>query len=146
MNVVIVGCSRRKIKTTTPVEALKLYQGGYVPNLRRRLKDRSDLKHRSFILSAKYGLIGASDTICYYDLQLTSSRAEELRPIVCQQFSQLILDEFSPSDLLLVLEPLYLSLLSESFITGRRPTLHWVADPLRGSARASSILDSWGWY
>ncbi|MEV4091087.1 DUF6884 domain-containing protein [Streptosporangium saharense] len=80
MNLVIVGCSRRKKTTTVPCPALELYEGGCVPHLHRRVGHHPALRSRLRILSAEHGLVSANRLLLPYDRHLTPNRARELRP------------------------------------------------------------------
>jgi hypothetical protein len=142
---VIVGCSRRKRSALTPIPALELYEGGCVPQLRRRLGDRSALRDRVRILSAEHGLIEADRLLLPYDRVLTDQRAVELRPQVTQALHRDIETAGLPEAVLVAAEPCYQVLvtgvLTERFAC---PDLRTVSD-VRDWGAVSAILDSWGW-
>ncbi len=142
---VVVGCTRRKTATQTPVPALALYQGGCVPQLRARFGHRLDLRARVRILSAEHGLVDADTPLLPYDRALTAERAAQLRPGVGAR----LLAEFAthgvPRAMLVVAGPLYLRLLSDVFMATPRPALEWFADPAADWDHAAAVLDRWGW-
>lgn len=143
-NLVIVGCSRRKLRTTTPVPALDLYQGGCIPQLRRRVGPPSARWDHLAILSAKHGLVAADQPLLPYDLVLTPERAAELRPNVTRTLLERFQRCGTPSELLVVLEPLYFVPLADLLSLPDRPHIRWVPDA-RAWEQASSVLDEWGW-
>lgn len=143
-NVIVAGCTRRKMATAVPVPALELYEGGCLPQLRRRVGEHVDRRRQVFILSAKHGLVSSDQALLPYDLPLTYDRAEELRPVVMQT----LLDRFEaggpPAEMLLILEPLYLVPLADLLAMPTRPCLRWVPDG-RKWHEAAAVLDDWGW-
>ncbi len=159
-NLVIAGCSRRKLDTAIPVPALELYQGGCIPTLRARLGPRPRFRQRVRILSARHGLVSADRALLPYDEPLTLERAIALQPAVLAELtSQLGLagsststEGGSPIELLALLEPLYLVPLAGLLaLPGpSRPRIRWVPDPggageAGGWPAAAAILDAWGW-
>lgn len=145
MNVTIVGCSRRKSDSKTPLPALDLYQGGCVPMIRSRVNGYPNFRSRVFILSAEYGLLQADDRIESYDRVLSAQRAEELRASVGHSVSARILRPFRPHGILVVVEPTYFILLADLLKDASRPAIHWIPDPDSGWPQAAAILDRWGW-
>ncbi|MGH3908490.1 MAG: DUF6884 domain-containing protein [Pseudonocardiaceae bacterium] len=141
---IIVGCSRRKLRTRTAVPALQLYQGGCVPQLRERLDQNPALRARIRILSAAHGLLAAHDRVHTYDCRLTTQRrARQLRAVVSSQVDQEVRNSPELAQVLIIAEPLYLVALQRlSHID--RLQLHWIPDP-RGWEAGSVVLDGWGW-
>jgi uncharacterized protein DUF6884 len=145
VNLVVAGCSRRKLATEVPVPALDLYQGGCVPALRERLGGDPQLRQRVRILSARHGLVPADQALLPYDRPLDIARALELQPSVTETLRRgFALDGWSV-EILAVLEPLYMVCMAGILALPGRPALRWVADPPRGWAEADSVLDEWGW-
>ncbi|SEG93860.1 hypothetical protein SAMN04489712_14111 [Thermomonospora echinospora] len=141
---VITGCSRRKRNTQVPLPALDLYEGGCIPELRRRLGHIPAFRARLRILSAEHGLIGADEPLLPYDRKLTPSRAAELRPLVTEHLRREFAATGTPPAVLLAAGPDYQSLVVGLLgsIDGLRlqtvdDTRHWAA--------ISSVLDGWGW-
>ncbi|MFI0424560.1 DUF6884 domain-containing protein [Spongiactinospora sp. 9N601] len=141
MKLVIVGCSRRKRDTATPVPALDLYEGGCIPQLRRRIGQRQGLRRQVRILSAEHGLIDADRPLLPYDRALTPERASELR----RNAGSVLAREFerygTPTGVLLIAEPPYQDIVREHL---RNVRVRLVNDP-RDWATASVVLDTWGW-
>ncbi|WP_435158099.1 DUF6884 domain-containing protein [Amycolatopsis sacchari] len=139
---IIVGCSRRKRPTSTPIPALDLYEGGCIPGLRNRLGENKPVRKRIRILSALHGLLSADSLITPYDRRL-SNRADAyaLRDRVAPQLDA---DLVNVAQVLAVVEPLYLLALEPVVRRLDALRLHWIADP-RGWYRAALVLDTWGW-
>lgn len=142
---IISGCSRRKLRTRTPVPALQLYQGGCVPQLRERLDEKPALRARIRILSAAHGLLAAHDLVHTYDCRLTTQRqARQLRAVVSTQVNQELRHSPELARVLIIAEPIYLVALQRLFAYLDRLWLHWIPDP-RGWEAGSAVLDGWGW-
>jgi len=144
VNLIIVGCSRRKRATVTPVPALDLYEGWCVPALRAEIAGRSDRLAHVRVLSARHGLIAATTPLLPYDQVLTRRRALRLRRAVRQAFR----DELSRgdgSDLLLLLEPRYLRLLGRPDARHPPRAVHWFSHPVRDWGQVHAHLAGWGW-
>lgn len=143
-HVVIVGCSARKLATTTPVAALDLYQGWCVPRLRAHIRGRPRLREEILVLSGRHGLIPADTQLLPYDQSLTPDRAVDLTYQVhrawVQQWRRTTVGE-----LLLLLEPPYLGLIGPSLLSHPPAATHWIPDPTRAWEHATSILHRWGW-
>src|SRR5256885_11615205 len=105
MPLVVGGCARRKRQVRTPIPAMELYEGGCIPQLRRRLGDRAAFRHRVRILSAEHGLIDADRPLLPYDRVLTHQRAIELRPRVTADLRREIETAGLPKTVLLAAEP-----------------------------------------
>ena len=74
MNVVLVGCGKRKQKV--PAKAKDMYIG---PLTSRTIKYGQSLPHdKLFILSAKYGLLKEDEVIAPYDLTLNNMNDKEV--------------------------------------------------------------------
>jgi hypothetical protein len=144
-NLVIAGCSRRKLVTAAPVPALTLYQGGCIPALRARLAGSPALTDRVWIMSARYGLVRAATPLACYDERLTLPAAKALQPAADATVAGLWSHGDAPAELLLLLEPLYLVPLAGLLARPDRPRLHWLPDPLADWPAATAILDAWGW-
>ncbi|MCX4688898.1 hypothetical protein OG401_32165 [Kitasatospora purpeofusca] len=143
-DLVIAGCSRRKTPDTGLLPALERYAGGIAPQLRARFADHPHARSRIRFLSAAYGLVGADDLLASYDQRLDSGQVEGLRPIVNTQLRRDFAATGVPRQVLLVLEPDYLVLLTDLLALPERPVLHWIPDP-RGWPQAAAVLDEWRW-
>jgi hypothetical protein len=126
----IIGCSRRKLATETPVPALDLYQGWFFPQLRARIGESPQHRARVLILSALHGLITADTPLTPYDLRLTPERAAELKPACAHVLAEHQITE----DVLLLMEPDYRQALPQLRAI---ETTKW--------DDAADVLDSWGW-
>lgn len=142
--VIIVGCSARKLRTTTAVAALDLYQGWCVPRLRAHVDGHPSRREHVLVLSARYGLVLAETPLLPYDQPLAPPRAAHLRPQIhrawVQQTQHTVVGE-----LLLLLAPAYLELIAPSLL--RRPpvVVHWIPDPTQAWEHAITVLNRWGW-
>ncbi|WP_182883923.1 DUF6884 domain-containing protein [Microbispora sp. H10949] len=141
MNLVILGCSRRKRNTAVPVPALDLYEGGCVPQLRRRVGHIPELRHQVRILSAEHGLIDADRPLLPYDRVLTPARAVELRSLIAAVLAKEFELYGMPAEALVIAEPLYQSVVRDHLLG---VSLHLFDNP-RDWVSASAVLDSWGW-
>jgi hypothetical protein len=140
VNLVIAGCSRRKVATAEPVPALELYQGGCIPWLRARVGASRQLRARVRILSALHGLVPADRPLLPYDRRMDLARASALSPAVADAVHA----DF-PDEVLAVVEPLYMVCLADLLGMPGRPFIRWVPDPLGGWSEAAAVLDEWGW-
>lgn len=142
---VIVGCSRRKRFTSAPIPALELYEGGCIPQLRRRLGPYRVFCDRLRILSAEHGLIKGDRLLLPYDRVLTAQRAAELQPQVAQALHRDIQTGGLPRTVLVVAEPRYQALVTEALADRFAcPDLRTISD-VRDWYAVSTILDGWGW-
>jgi hypothetical protein len=139
---VIVGCSRRKLDSSRAVAALDLYQGGCVPWLRSRLASAPHLQCRIRILSAKHGLLNAGCPVLPYDRPLDPERAAEMLPLVTEALAREWALDGAPREILVIAEPLYLVPLAAILATPA--IVHWVPDPY-DTDTAESVLRRWGW-
>lgn len=142
---VVAGCSRRKAVTDRPVPALELYQGGCVPALRARLGRIPAARRRIRLLSAEHGLLAADSLLPPYDRRLTAERATELRPQVAAQLDVEFIRDGTPTEVLLIAEPLYLVLIADLLAWPARPSVTWLPDPGTDWPAAADILDRWSW-
>lgn len=143
-NLIVAGCTRRKMATAVPVPALELYQGTCVPQLRMRVDKHRDRRRQVLLLSAKHGLVSAERPLLPYDLPLTYDRAAELRPMVMRALMDRFEEGGPPAEILLILEPLYMVPVADLLAMPSRPRLRWVPDGRQWS-QASAVLDDWGW-
>ncbi|MGH3834612.1 MAG: DUF6884 domain-containing protein [Pseudonocardiaceae bacterium] len=144
MNAIIVGCSHRKAGRGE-YAALDLYEGGCVPQLRDRVHAHPSLRNRIFVLSARYGLVGANDRIASYDQQMTLPRARELERSVSSALIARVLATPHPDELVVLVEPIYLAALAELFRADARPRVHWFPEPASDWPIACKLIDRWGW-
>ncbi|MFB7255127.1 hypothetical protein [Streptomyces nojiriensis] len=141
---VIAGCSRSKASTSLPLPALELYQGGIAPALCARLAGHDELLGRVMFLSARHGLIGASQPLLPYDHVLTEERARALRPQVHTVLRRRLDGRSGQALLLVTAEPAYLSLMADVLADPDRPRIRWITDP-RGWDDTAAVLDEWNW-
>jgi hypothetical protein len=145
MNIFIISCSRRKITSIDALPALDVYQGGCVPYLRNQIENNPEFRSQVFILSAKYGLLGADDRILAYDQPLTLERAEQLRSDVGKSIVSRVIEPFRPEEIAIVLEPLYLVLVADLLANPARPQILWEPNLVKADTFISTILERWGW-
>lgn len=141
---VIVGCSARKLPTTTPVAALDLYQGWCVPQLRAHVRGCPRLWEHILVLSGQHGLIHADTPLMPYDQPLTPQRVTDLRPQVHQAWVRQA-RRAAVGELLLLLEPAYLELIGPSLCCHPPAIAQWIPDPTRTWEHAITVMDRWGW-
>lgn len=142
MNVVISGCSRRKIAASGRVAAIDLYAGWCFPWLRGQLVRGRLNESQVFILSGLHGLIGARDKIARYDHKLTMADAVRMRRRVGAAFVRRVL-RLSPTEVIVVAEPRYFALLSDVLGMDKRPRIRWFPT-LVELPKAERIVASWG--
>ncbi len=145
MNLVIAGCTRRKLATRQAVPAFELYEGSCIPQMRARIGSHQALRQRVLFLSAQHGLVRSDTALLPYDQRLTPGRAEELRPGVARVLELEFAAGRAPDEVLLLLEPLYLVPLADVFAHPSCPVLRWVPNPREGWVEVSAVLDRWGW-
>ena len=75
----ILSCSQRKRPGVGLLPAIDRYDGPAFRVLRKYLREDANRAPRVMVLSAKYGLIDASDTIRDYDLRMSAALARRLR-------------------------------------------------------------------
>lgn len=144
MNLVVVGCSRRKLATAEPVPALELYQGGCFSALRARVGPVY-ARERVRILSARHGLVRADEPLLPYDQPLNMARALGLQPAITESLCREWARDGWPEEVLAILEPLYMVCLAGILALPGRPLVRWVTDLSEGWAKAVAVLDGWGW-
>lgn len=86
----ILACSQRKRQDPEPIPALERYDGPAFQLIRKYVRQRPNDQQSLdiYVLSARFGLISATETIPYYDQRMTAHRAAELRDHVLNRFSQ----------------------------------------------------------
>lgn len=89
----VQSCSKSKISTTEPVQAIDLYSGYFykiIKKSRRTGEFAEDIDIS--ILSAKHGLISPDEPIMEYDQRMSKERAEELADEVTEELRELVID------------------------------------------------------
>ena len=84
-SLLIISCSKCKIKTSGVIPAYKRYHGsktgGIYPKLHKAIKDGYFPKNLDIlIISAKYGLLRWDEPIEWYNQKMDEKRVNELRP------------------------------------------------------------------
>jgi hypothetical protein len=145
---IVVGCSRRKLVTSAPVEALELYQGSCIPHLRGFVAGDPARRSRIRILSALHGLLRAEDRIVSYDRRLNNdadARCLETR-VRGQLDAELASSPALAHVLILVEDPLYLIPLERLFDHLNRLKLILICTPkAKNWQSAFLVLQWWGW-
>jgi hypothetical protein len=144
LNLLIVGCSRRKLDTTIPVPALELYQGWCIPQVRARVGTRPELRRQTLILSARHGLVDADTALLAYDQRMSATRARELRSQITETLHDRVVTQ-KVGQALLLLEASYMRALADFLGQRWRPRVRWVLDPVANWNYAEAVLDAWGW-
>ena len=90
----IISCSQRKIETPGVLPAMDRYDGPTYRTLRKFCPDGIMPENLDVvIISAKHGLLRCKQPITHYDQQMTTERADELRPEVQAELKRLIEDK-----------------------------------------------------
>jgi len=90
----ILSCSKRKLKNPTPMLALERYDGvnyRVIKKLKRSGKFPKNLD--IVIISVKYGFLRAMDLIGYYELLMTEQQALKLRFDVLNELEEFFKDK-----------------------------------------------------
>ena len=140
---VIAGCSRRKTATASPAPALDLYQGGCIPALRARIARQPELRARTWIISAEYGLLHADALVLPYDRRMDPSRALALRSQADHRLEADCQRHGTPRAVLVIAEPVYQLALTGLSRLVSRDRVHWINDPATGWPGAEAVLNSW---
>lgn len=74
-SVAVITCGKSKLDTTVPVEAWRLYTGGY---FNKMLEAACKVAHNVLIVSAYYGVLNLNDLVLPYELKMTLSRAKAI--------------------------------------------------------------------
>ena len=113
MRLLILPCSARKRSDPEHLPADERYDGPIWHVLRAYQRTSSFLCHdlKVSVLSAKFGLIPASQPIPCYDQVMTPEQAAELAPDVIQHFTELM--QQNPTDLCMALSRRYLRAMPE---------------------------------
>jgi hypothetical protein len=87
----LIACSNRKVKTQKLIPALERYDGGTYRVIRKMQREIGFPRNVEIkIVSAKLGLIDASERIPYYDQRMNKQRAKELGPKVHKELRKYI--------------------------------------------------------
>jgi hypothetical protein len=79
----LISCSRRKLRAGSLLPALDRYDGGVYRVVRKTKRDGTLRPHLDIkIVSAKFGLIDGRDRIPYYDQRMDKTRAAKVNPQV----------------------------------------------------------------
>lgn len=88
-SLLVQSCSKSKNEPGESVPALELYSGYFFKIIKKAIREGEfDESMDVCILSAKYGLIDASEEISWYDQRMDTDRAVELAPHVCEELSE----------------------------------------------------------
>jgi hypothetical protein len=97
-----------------------------------------------WLLSAEHGLVHADQRLLPYDRLLTLDRAQQLRRSVGETAAA-ALTTTRATQVLALLEPLYVVCLADLLAVAGHPQIRWVPDPVNGWDEAARVLDGWGW-
>jgi hypothetical protein len=123
--------------------ALDLYQGGGIPEIRAYIGNLVAMRQRTFILSARYGLLGADDLIESYDAVLTLTDVLRMRASVWAEIQRRILTPHRPSMIFVLAEPLYFALAADLLEGASTAQIIWEPDIHNGLERMIAKLDIW---
>lgn len=145
MNAVIIGCSNTKNRSGARLPAIELYQGNTIPELRSAITGRPELRGRIFILSGRYGVLGADDPIEWYDHNLTLDEAIARQGEADQTLKAKLGQLDAYPELLVLAAPTYFAMISGILLWPDRPVIHWLPDPGHQWDIAETILSRWKW-
>ena len=105
--VLILACSQAKTDTPGQIPAIDRYDGPAFQVYRKFKREHPDREKeiRSYILSAKFGLILAQTPIPDYDMKMTPTRAKEIQPQIAAHLRDIIFAE--ADDIMLCMSPIY---------------------------------------
>lgn len=115
----LLACSRRKLPGAEPIPAIERYDGPAFRLVRRYLAANKPNRYPQTdirILSARFGLIPATQPIPEYDERMTARRAAELKPDIDAELSR-TLGALRYSHVLLCMGRAYLNALGEATLT-----------------------------
>lgn len=137
---VIAAETTRQRPATQRTPALELYEGSCFPWLRSRIAGSPPHRTRTFVLSARYGLVGANARL--RPAPPLPPDAVNVKAIVRKSLYPYLL--LCPVDEMLLLLPgPYLDLLPR--VTGHVGVVHTVVAPVQDWPNAAAVLDRWGW-
>src|ERR1700752_2262721 len=88
-SLLLMACSRRKLRAKNPLPALERYDGVSYRVIRKAQREGAMRRNLDIkIISAKFGLIDASCPVPYYEQRITKKRATELQSEVCYALDQ----------------------------------------------------------
>jgi hypothetical protein len=111
-SLVILGCSERKKKTSRLIPAIDRYDGPAFQVLRKYSRDKPELRHGTYILSGRFGLINAEFPTPRYSHRMTSADVLSLRASVDSQVKEAI-DRVQPESVFVSVGSRYWPLLEE---------------------------------
>lgn len=137
---VIVSEEVAPASTARPLAALERFDGRYLAALRARIGASLPHRLRVFVLTHRYGLVGANEPI---RPGMAWQRApERLTSLIRPELHSYL--ELCPVDELLLLLPSYLLDVLPR-VTGHVGAVHTIVDQDGGWPRAARLLDRWGW-
>ncbi|SDT74498.1 hypothetical protein [Actinoplanes derwentensis] len=132
----------------TLVSAWNLYQGGCLPQLRKRLDGHPQHRSRVRLVSAEYGLLHPDTSVPPPSIrEMTEELAGQLRP----QARTMLLEEFGryglPREVMLLVEFPYHHVVKDIFrLPGMTPrTSLGIPHPAEHWTLIAAVLDRWGW-
>src|SRR5713101_1569240 len=111
-SLVILGCSKRKRRTSRLLPAIDRYDGPIFQVLRKRIREAPETSPDTFVLSGRFGLIPGTFPIPRYDRRLAYDDHATLRLHVEAQLKQ-TLDQLQPESLFVSVGCRYWLLLEE---------------------------------
>ena len=113
MSLVILGCTKRKTRTSRLVPAVERYEGPAFQVFRKYARERSTSCDATvWVLSARFGLISGDRIIPRYDRKLKSVRVQALCARVRNQL-ELALRQFSPERVFVSVGRAYMPVIAE---------------------------------
>jgi Family of unknown function (DUF6884) len=111
-SLVILGCSQQKKKTSRLLPAIDRYDGPVFHVLRKYVRDKPEVRHGTYILSGRFGLINAEFPTPRYSHRLTANDVLSLRASVDSQVKEAV-DRVQPESVFVSVGSQYWPLLDE---------------------------------
>ena len=141
MRLLVLGCSQRKKLSPAELPAIERYDGVLFRVTRKWHTQASSSDLHMMIVSAKYGLLGASDLIRDYDQRMTQERARILRHAVNSRLREQLMSA-RYHKVFLGLGGSYRSVIDVELLDDQDISIEWASGPI--GAQAAQLKD-WLW-
>ncbi len=111
-SLIILGCSRRKKRTSRPIPAIDRYDGPLFQVLRKHIRERPEVPPATYILSGRFGLIDAEFPTPRYSHRLTAADIPILQNSVDSQIKKAV-EKIQPARVFVSVGSQYWRLLDE---------------------------------
>jgi hypothetical protein len=111
-SLIILGCSRRKKRTSRPIPAIDRYDGPLFQVLRKHIRERPEVPPATYVLSGRFGLIDAEFPTPRYSHRLTAADIPILQNSVDSQIKKAV-EKIQPARVFVSVGSQYWRLLDE---------------------------------